>query len=180
MKEAGADRSVLILMGSARSDGDTAEAARQLAAGLSGMVTTVDLGLMRILPFDYAQPHQDDDFAAVVELILAHRTLIFATPVYWYAMSGPTKTFFDRLTDLLSPRDATRRGRSLAGREVWLLAVGTDPRLPEGFERPFEMTAAYLGMSWRGRYYVRSGKLADATAIAALTAALEGRPPDAG
>jgi hypothetical protein len=31
------------------------------------------------------------------------------------------------------------------GREVWLLAVSTDPALPAGFELPFAKTAEYLG-----------------------------------
>lgn len=86
--------------------------------------------------------------------MLAARAILFATPVYWYAMSGRMKTLFDRFTDLLSDRDGQRRGRSLAGRQVWALAVGTDPAPPPGFNEPFRLTAAYLGLDWRGALYL--------------------------
>ena len=168
--EAGAP--VLILQGSARADGDTAKAAAALASKLGAAATLLDICRLHISPFDYANARQDDDFGALSERMLAHRSLVFATPVYWYAMSGLMKTLFDRLSDLLSPRDPARRGRDLAGRDVWLLAVGSDPALPVGFEKPFEMTAGYLGMRWRGQYYVRTGKAPDDGAIALLAAAL--------
>ncbi len=86
------------------------------------------------------------------------------------------KTFFDRLSDLLSDRDPRRRGRSLSGRDVRLLAIGTDTTLPEGFERPFEMTARYLGMHWRGSHYVRSEAVRDVAALQPLVAELKSRP----
>jgi multimeric flavodoxin WrbA len=175
LREAGAGAPVLILLASARSDGDTAKAASALASRLgSDRATLVDLGTKRILPFDYSNPNQRDDFAAVTALMLEHRSIVFATPVYWYAMSGLMKTFFDRLSDLLSGRDPARRARALAGRDVRLLAVGTDPDLPDGFEHPFQMTADYLGMNWRGGYYVRSGKAADDSAIQRLVDGLSG------
>jgi multimeric flavodoxin WrbA len=164
---------VLIILGSARSNGDTAKAASALASRLGpDMATLVDLGSKRILPFDYSEPDQSDDFSALADLMLAHRSLVFATPVYWYAMSGRMKTLFDRLSDLLSGRNPERRGRALAGREAWLLAVGSDPHLPDGFERPFQMTADYLGMRWREGFYVRSGKAADESTIEKLAAEL--------
>ena len=150
------EASILILLGSARSDGDTAKAVEELAARVGGGATVVDLAAKRILPFDYDEPAQDDDFAGLASLMLAHRSIVFATPVYWYAMSGIMKTFFDRLSDLTSARDPERRGRQLRGRDTWLLAVGTDSELPHGFEQPFERTAGYLGMSWRGGFYVRT------------------------
>ena len=171
MTPSGGEASVLILLGSARSDGDTAGAARALASSLAGKARILDLGTKDIRPFDYEDPAPEDDFAGVVDLMLAHRSFVFATPVYWYSMSAVMKTFFDRLSDLLSPRDPSAKGRQLAGREVWLLAVGTDPALPLGFEAPFEMTARYLKMEWRGGFYVRSGKALDLSAVAALARA---------
>jgi multimeric flavodoxin WrbA len=117
----------------------------------------IDLGSLKLLPFHYDRPRHADAFDAVTDRVLAHRAVVFATPVYWYAMSGIMKTFLDRLTDLLSHRDPQRRGRQLAGRQVWLLAVGTDAELPTGFDVPFQSTAAYLGMGWQGACYCRTG-----------------------
>jgi multimeric flavodoxin WrbA len=166
----------LILLGSARSDGDTAGAAQALAERLQG-ATLIDLRSKKVRPFDYANSSAADDFSSLADLMLAHGSVIFATPVYWYAMSGVMKIFFDRLSDLLSGRDPERRGRRLAGREVWLLAVGSDPALPSGFELPFAETARYLGMIWRGGYYVRSGSQPDSRELDALAQALQ-HPPE--
>jgi multimeric flavodoxin WrbA len=95
-----------------------------------------------------------DGFAAVRRLLL-YRHVVFATPVYWFAMSGVLKDFVDRFIDLLQAPDK-ELGRALAGREAWLLTTGTDPRLPAGFSVPFARTAAHFGMTWRRACDVRS------------------------
>ncbi len=166
--------SILIVLGSARSDGDTAEAVQELRGHLPpGLTTLVDLGSKTILAFDYNLRGRNDDLDQVADLMIAHRSIVFATPVYWYAMSGLMKTFLDRFSDLLSGRDPLRRGRALAGREVWLLAAGTDPALPEGFEVPFAKTAQYLCMNWRAGFYVRTGKDPDRHQLQLLADALQ-------
>ena len=133
----------------------------------------VDLARLELRPFDYALPSQPDSFDRIVGRMLAARAILFATPVYWYAMSGPMKTLFDRFSDLLSDRDPARRARGLAGRDMWMLAVGADPEPPPGFEAPFRMTADYLGLAWRGSAYVEAG--AEEAGQAALLAAFAGR-----
>jgi putative NADPH-quinone reductase len=180
LSEAASQAEVLVLLGSARSDGDTAKAAAAFASELAPLTSTlVDLKSRRIASFDYSDPQQDYDFSELADLMIAHRSIVFATPVYWYAMSGPMKTLFDRLSDLLSDRDPARRGRSLGGRDVWMLAVGTDPALPDGFERPFEMTAHYLDMRWRGGCYVRTRGAVDFSPLRQLAAELKSATPAA-
>lgn len=147
---------VLAISGSARGDGNTALTVAHLRRALDlADDQIVDLQSSRLEPFRYDPPPPADDFPAIVERILAHRHIVFATPVYWYAMSGPMKTFFDRLTDLLLDPAGRRLGRALAGRDMWLLATGTDPELPDGFTVPFARTAEYFGMRWRQAFYVR-------------------------
>ena len=158
MAGVGAERPILILLGSARSDGETASAVNMLVQRLSpGDCEVIDLQSKNIQPFGYLDPAPQDDFAGVIAAMLKHRSLVFSTPVYWYSMSGVLKTFLDRFTDILSGRDPAQRGRQLAGRQVWLLATGSDPDLPNGFEVPFQRTSDYFQMSWRGSCYLRSG-----------------------
>jgi putative NADPH-quinone reductase len=147
----------LIILGSARSDGNTAAAARHLLGQLGDDAELFDLLRYRITPYSYAPQPEADDFPVIAQRMLAHPHIVFATPVYWYAMSGGLKTFFDRLTDLIRG-PAKHRGEALAGRTVWLLAAGTDRELPPGFTEPFVRTAAYLGMSWGRAAYVRTGR----------------------
>lgn len=149
---------MLILSGSARPHGDTGRAVALLREKLPPEPEVIDLAAAGIRPFDYALPRQRDGLDAVAARMLAHDEIVFATPVYWYAMSGATKTLLDRFSDLLGDRDPERRGRRLAGRGVWLLAVGTDPDMPGGFDVPFARTADYLGMHWRGGVYLSTGR----------------------
>lgn len=146
---------LLIVLGSARAEGETGRAVARLRALIPIATDLADLSAIEIRPFEYGGGSGGDGFDALVGRMLAARSILFATPVYWYAMSGRMKTLFDRFTDLLSDRDAGgRRGRGLAGRGMWMLAVGADPELPPGFEAPFRLTAAYLGLAWRGGFYV--------------------------
>ena len=142
--------SVAAILGSARSDGN---AARLLNAVLAGQATReFDLGVLYVRDYAYGRPVGADDFLGVVEAVAESEAVLFATPVYWYAMSGVLKRFFDRMTDLVTVHKPL--GRRLAGRSVWVVACGSDPVLPNGFEVPFRATAAYFGMDYGGVLYV--------------------------
>ena len=146
---------LLAITGSARGDGNTALTVAHLRRALAlADDHIIDLGAHRLEPFRYEPPPPVDDFLMIVDRILAHQHIVFATPVYWYAMSGLMKVFFDRLTDLLLTADGRRTGRALAGRDVWLIATGTDEELPDGFDVPFVRTAEYFDMRWRQAFYV--------------------------
>ena len=140
---------VVSVLASARRDGHTGQL---LTAVLAGRPTRLfDLGALHVGDYAY-HAAADDDFLTVVEAVAEADAVVFATPVYWYAMSGQLKRFFDRLTDLVTVRKPL--GRRLRGRTVWVAACGSDPVLPEGFEVPFQATAAYFGMSYGGALYV--------------------------
>lgn len=148
---------VLIINGSPRGAGGTAAVVESLVLGLGDRsCATMDLAALRIAHFSYDHGPEDDGFMQVVDQMLRARTIIFVTPVYWYAMSGLMKVFFDRLTDLILTKSRRPTGRALAGRDVWLAACGTDEELPPGFETPFALTSNYFGWTWKGSCYVRS------------------------
>lgn len=142
----------LVLQGSARANGDTARLVQAFRDRLDANVL-VSLSELDIAPFAYGSTRQPDDFMAVIDAMLAADDIVFATPIYWYAMSGRMKALFDRFTDLLHDAGLRERARAFAGRRTWLLAVGTDPALPPGFAEPFVRTSRYLGMNWSGAAY---------------------------
>jgi ribosomal-protein-alanine N-acetyltransferase len=154
MTSAGAPRrQAVVLLGSSRGDGNTRAAVDLVLGGRT--VEVIDLGRLEIGMYDYEHANASDDFLPLIERLASKSLWILATPVYWYAMSGQMKVFFDRLSDLVTIRKA--RGRSLKGKTVAVIASGTDTRLPEGFESPFRQTCDYLGMRYAGALYVRFG-----------------------
>jgi multimeric flavodoxin WrbA len=144
------ERDVLVIAGSARRDGNTGRVVARLSSAIGARMTLIDLNDLDIAPFRYGGTPDCDDFASVASAMRTHRHILFATPVYWYAMSGRMKILFDRFTDLLGNPD----GRALAGRHMWLVATGTDADLPDGFDVPFARTADWCAMDWRGATYI--------------------------
>ncbi len=142
----------LVILGSARPDGDTR---RAVEIALTHSANLIFLAQHNIGNYDYAHGNDGDEFLRIVDEMLANETIVFATPVYWYAMSAQLKTFFDRLSDLTETAKA--KGRSLAGKKVWVIATGTEDILPEGFEVPFRRTAQYFAMNYRGCAYLYMG-----------------------
>jgi multimeric flavodoxin WrbA len=93
----------------------------------------------------------DDNFNDIVTVMLQHDDITFATPVYWYSMSGLLKTFIDRLTDIVTIDK--EKGKQMKGRSLSVIAAGSDLALPDGFEVPFKLTALYFNMVFKGCTY---------------------------
>lgn len=138
-----------MINGSARDLNNTEVAIKDLCP--FDKYTVLDLRHLHIGHYRYGQVHSDD-FLNIAESMTKVTSIVFATPVYWYAMSGLMKVFLDRFTELITTQKVM--GRKLIGKKVYLIAQGTDPELPPGFEVPFEKTASYFGMNFVGKYYM--------------------------
>jgi len=107
----------------------------------------IDLKTKKILEFDYEFKNKNDDFLPLIKQIVNnYNIIIFATPVYWYSMSGIMKTFFDRISDCLITEKET--GRKLKSLEMAIISCGADKALKNGFHMPFIETARYLNMKY--------------------------------
>lgn len=136
----------LIIFGSSRSQGDTRKVTDEFIRLTNADL--IDLNDYNISFYDYENRNQDDDFLPVFKRLLGYDQLIFATPVYWYAMSGIMKTFFDRISDVLTIRKDL--GRQLRGKRLMVISCSSDARQYPCFEMPFENSADYLGMHFDG------------------------------
>ncbi len=137
----------VIIQGSSRSNGNTNK--------IINYITTIkdydviDLYDKKIGHFDYNFSNKNDDFLPLIkEVIETYDTIIFATPVYWYSMSGVLKVFFDRFSDLLHFKKEL--GRKLRGKNMAMLSCGSGPELKKEFSMPFIASADYLGMKYLG------------------------------
>lgn len=118
----------------------------------------IDLLDFKISPYKYKSSEQEDDFIAIIEKIIDADRVIFATPVYWYAMSGVMKDFIDRFSDLLGGKHK-ELGEKLYGKKIDLLSTGSDLEIPNGFSVPFNLTTTYFGMDFMSVYYKSTREL---------------------
>lgn len=144
----------LVILGSARGDGDTIAAVKNVVC--ENKTELINLLDYNISPYDYENKNADDDFIKLAEKMVVTDKIIFATPVYWYAMSAQLKTFFDRFTDLITIRKEV--GRKLKGKKCYVISCGSATNLPVGFEEPFSETCNYLDMEYKGCLYCYTGK----------------------
>jgi multimeric flavodoxin WrbA len=150
------DRRPLIILGSARKESDTKKIVDALFDELD--IVRIDLLDQRIENYNYEGNYStDDNFIQLFDTILEHNKIVFATPVYWYSMSGIMKTFFDRLTDIITKRKEI--GRKMKGKEIYVISVGADNSQPEGFEIPFRSTSEYLEMNFISTFYCKTNNL---------------------
>ena len=137
----------VIIQGSSRSKGDTRIAVDYILSNTS--FDFVDLLDKDISAYDYTHANKGDDFIPLMEQLTSNYDLfLFATPVYWYSMSGILKNFFDRITDCLKIEKET--GRKLRGKHMAMLSCSNDPWRIDGFDLPFSASAEYLGMNYVG------------------------------
>ena len=145
----------LIILGSSRKDGDTKKIVDELM-NFSDW-DFIDLNDYKIGYYDYEHKNLDDDFLGLTrQIIKDYGVLIFATPVYWYVMSGIMKVFFDRITDLLDfEKDLSRK---LRGKSMAVVSCSVGDNLGESFWLPFSETARYLGMDYLGNIHTLSNQ----------------------
>jgi len=137
---------MLIIQGSHRKSGTTAAVVGKLEKELN--VSVIHLSDLDLAHFSYVGT-TDDDFVEVIRAMIIHQEVIWATPVYWYTMSGMMKVLLDRISDLLKwDKDL---GRKLRGLKMHVVSVSGHNDAPEQFPLPFKMSADYLGMDF-GQY----------------------------
>jgi multimeric flavodoxin WrbA len=133
-----------ILFGSSNKEGNTFIVSQSVATKLN--IKVYNLADYNISNYDYTHQNKRDDFIPLIKkLIENYDSIIFVTPVYWYAMSAIMKTFFDRITDLLTVEKEL--GRKLRGKNVIFVTSSEGDNLDDDFWIPIKATFNYLGMN---------------------------------
>lgn len=146
-------KDTIVIVGSSRSDGDTAKVVQQLQQIMDCDV--VDLNEYAISYYDYDHANKNDDFLPLMRTVIQdYQNIIFATPVYWYTMSGILKVFFDRISDLLTIEKDL--GRALRGKGFGAISCCINASVDAEFWHPFKKTAGYLGMTYLGNVHINT------------------------
>jgi multimeric flavodoxin WrbA len=130
-------------------------------------IEVVDLAALEIAAYDYDHRHRDDDFEPLIGRVLDFDQVVFASPVYWYAVSSPMKIFLDRITDLLDIDELLDQGRRLRGKRAFVVCTSIYDAAPRAFIEAFEQTFAYLGMAYAGHLHANCSDGFDAEKHAA-------------
>lgn len=146
----------VIILGSSRSKGNTSKIVENIA--INNDLDVIDLNNYKISFYDYESKNKEDDFLPLIKsLIEKYDTFIFATPVYWYSMSGIMKVFFDRFSDLVRIEKET--GRKLRGKNMGVISNSHDSEIESTFYIPFQKSAAYLGMNYIGNNHYNADQI---------------------
>ena len=152
----------VIILGSSRKNGNTTKIVDEISKEQN--IDVVNLSDYNISYYDYESKNIDDDFLPLIRgIIEKYDTLIFATPIYWYNMSGIMKVFFDRISDLIRIEKET--GRKLRGKKIGVITNSHDNAIEDSFYIPFQKTADYLGMEYLGQAHFNANVLNQTTKI---------------
>lgn len=145
---------ILILLGSAREDGNSTRLAFAFADAASGkghLVQSIRVPALTLHPCDGCnqcwKPSSvpcviRDDMDSVYPLLLDADVIVFASPLHFYTWSLPLKMLVDRLY-CLSPS----RKRNLKGKKTILIASASDdrPAAFSGLKSTYRLIAGFMG-----------------------------------
>ncbi|PAM92355.1 FMN reductase [Flavobacterium sp. IR1] len=152
----------VIILGSSRKNGNTTRIVDEISKETE--IDVINLSDYNISYYDYESKNREDDFFPLIKGIIEnYDTLIFATPIYWYNMSGIMKVFFDRISDLIRMEKET--GRKLRGKKIGVISNSHDNEIEDSFYIPFIKSADYLGMQYLGHAHFNANILNQTTKI---------------
>ncbi len=140
--------STIALFSSSRRLGNTGQLLDRITSLLE--VEVVDLTKLRMSSFDYEHRNRGDDFEPLMRRVLAHDQVIFATPIYWYAVNPAMKVFLDRISDFLELPELLAGGRGLRGKNAYVVCTSISDEPSPEFIGAFAETCVYLGMRLGG------------------------------
>ncbi len=142
----------LVLFSSANKNGNTAKLVEHVNARVQFEVVEIDM--LNITPYNYQNKYPSDDFYALVDKILMADILIFASPVYWHAVTAPMKALIDRITELTDVNELKAKARALANKKAYLVATSANEQLCPIYEGFFSRVFNYFDIEYGGFIHV--------------------------
>ena len=165
-------KSVLIVKGSPRINGNSAALAGQIFAGAKDAgaeVEAVNIAEMDIRPCDacdvcvenYDGCIVEDDMQALYPKLIDADVIVLAFPIYWFTINAQMKLFIDRWYALEADHGSALKGKELA---IALVYGDSDVYTSGGINaiHTFESIARYIGLKISGMVYGTAEHLGDA------------------
>ncbi|MNO40546.1 putative NAD(P)H-dependent FMN-containing oxidoreductase YwqN [compost metagenome] len=158
--------SIVVLHGSTRDEGNTEELTELVLKGIPHHnILLRDKHILPIHDLRHAEGgfHPvEDDYDELIQEVLEHDVLIFATPVYWYGMSGILKNFVDRWSQSLRDERYDFKGL-IAKKKAYAVVVGGDqPRIKAlPLIQQFKYTFEFVNLPFEGYIIGQASKPGD-------------------
>ena len=158
--------------------GNTEWLARQAAAALpaSTAQTWHHLAHMHLPPFVDLRhtvgtyPAPEDDMKTLLDATLAATHIVFVSPVYWFSIPSPLKTYLDHWSAWMRVPGLAFKDR-MAGKTLSLITTRGDRAKAQPMIDSVALCAQFLSMTWSGALWGKGGApgavQADAQALAA-------------
>lgn len=158
---------IAVIYGGTRPNGNTELLTEKTVQGIAAeKIYLRDHTIEPIIDMRHApEGFQDrkDDYNSIIDRILPHDILIFATPIYWYSMSGTMKNFVDRWSQTLRDPNYPDFKKTMASKKAYVIAVGGDRPTTKGLPmiQQFQHIFDFMGIEFGG-YILGEGNSPDA------------------
>ncbi|RLL45488.1 flavodoxin family protein [Oceanobacillus piezotolerans] len=147
--------STIIIYGGTRENGNTEILTELAVKGLD--VERIFLKDFKVRPIEdlrhTAEGFYDmgDDYSWIIEQIQKHEVILFATPIYWYSMSGIMKNFIDRWSQSLKETNGDFK-REMSLKQAYVIGVGGDEPHIKGLPmiQQFNHIFNFIGIPFEG------------------------------
>ncbi len=147
---------LLVIYGSSRKNGNTEALTKtvlnQLNKSSFDEVYLLDYHIEHIVDERHAIggfQKVDDDYELLEKELLNHDAILFATPLYWYSMSGRLKNFIDRWSQSIR-NDTYDFKEMMKGKKIYVIIVGgaTAPLTALPLVQQFQLISNFMGMEF--------------------------------
>ncbi|AZV49827.1 NAD(P)H-dependent oxidoreductase [Bacillus halotolerans] len=147
---------IAVINGGTRTGGNTDILTEKAVQGLAA--ESIHLREYRIQPIEDFRHDSNgfrpvmDDYDSIVERILPCDILIFATPIYWFGMSGTLKLFIDRWSQTMRDPRFPDFKEQMSAKQAYVIADGGDNPKIKGLPliEQFGHIFDFMGMSFEG------------------------------
>ncbi|MED4989299.1 MULTISPECIES: flavodoxin family protein [Parageobacillus] len=152
---------ILVLNGSSRENGNTEQLTDVILEGVSSTRINIRDFLIQPIVDKRHDPagftKVSDDYDQIIELVLQHDVLIFATPIYWYGMSGHMKQFIDRWSQSLRDTRFSFK-EEMKKKKAFVIICGGDNPYIKGLPliQQFQYIFQFMGIEYIG-YVIGEG-----------------------
>ncbi|MDQ0200784.1 flavodoxin family protein [Neobacillus ginsengisoli] len=158
---------IAIIYGGTRQNGNTETLTEHAVQGIvAEKIYLRDHTIQPIVDMRHSEDgfqDRNDDYNSLIDRILPHDILIFATPIYWYSMSGTMKNVIDRWSQTLRDPKYPDFKNKMASKKAFVIAVGGDNPTIKGLPmiQQFQHIFDFMGIEFGGYILGKGNKPED-------------------